>query len=220
MKIGDMDLRWLGHSSFLIEAEGKKIYIDPYKVSRGEKADIIMITHPHYDHCSVEDIKKIVKEGTILVVPADCQSKIARLEGVEMKIVEAGQTLELDGELGKGVKVGTVPAYNIDKEFHSKNEGWIGYVIKVNNTVLYHAGDTDKIPEMSKLQGKVKVALLPVGGTYTMNAEEAASAASVVRPEIAIPMHYGEVAGSRSDAEEFVRLCEAEGIKAEILEKE
>ena len=217
MKIGDVDLKWLGHSSFLIEAEGKRIYIDPYQLSGDEKADVILITHPHYDHCSLEHIKKIVREGTIIVIPADCQSKIARLEGVDMKIIGAGQTLNLD-ELG--VKVGAVPAYNVDKEFHSREEGWIGYVLKIGDTVIYHAGDTDKISEMSKLQGKVTVALLPVGGTYTMTAEEAAEAAAIIMPEIAVPMHYGEVAGSRSDAEEFVRLCEAQGMKAEILERE
>ncbi len=219
MKIEDIELRWLGQSSFLIENE-KKVYIDPYKLSGGEKADIILITHPHYDHCSVEDIKKIVKKNTVVVIPADCQSKIARIEGVDMKIVGAGQTLQLDGDLGKGVKIGTVPAYTVDKDSHPKDEGWLGYVLKINNMVVYHAGDTDKIPEMDKLQGKIKVALLPVGGTYTMNAEEAAEAASVIKPELAIPIHYGEVVGGREDAEEFVRLCEAEGIRAEILEKE
>ena len=213
MKIGDIEMRALGHSSFVIETESK-VYIDPYQIEEG-KADVILITHPHYDHCSVEDIKKIVKPETVIVIPADCQSKIARLEDVNMQIVSAGQTLEL-----KNIKIGAIPAYNTNKDFHPKEEGWLGYVIKIGNTVLYHAGDTDKIPEMSKLQGKITVALLPVGGTYTMNAEEAAEAASVIRPELAVPMHFGEVAGSVADAKEFVRLCESEGIRAAILEKE
>jgi L-ascorbate metabolism protein UlaG (beta-lactamase superfamily) len=212
MKIGEIGLRWLGHSSFIVEGEGKRIYIDPYKVE-GEKADIIMITHPHYDHCSVEDINKIVKDGTVIVIPADCQSKIARLEGVDMKILGAGQSLDIDG-----VKIGAIPAYNINKEFHPRDEGWLGYVIKINDTVLYHAGDTDKIPEMDKLQGKVGVALLPVSGVYTMTAEEAASAASVIRPSLAIPMHWGSVTGDENDAKRFVELCEEARIMAEILE--
>jgi len=216
MKIRNVDLRWLGHSSFLIKTEeGKVIYIDPYNISGGEPADIVLITHPHYDHCSLEDIDKIVKEGTIVVCPADCQSKIARLDKrIELKIVEAGQTIDL------GIRVGTVPAYNIDKEFHRKEERWVGYVIKINETTIYHAGDTDLIPEMEKLNGKVDIALLPVGGQFTMNAEEAAEAASVIKPDVAVPMHYNSIVGSSADAEEFVRLCEENGIKAQILGKE
>jgi len=214
MQIDNVNLKWLGHAGFLIE-NGKTIYIDPYNVSSGEKADIILITHPHHDHCSIEDIEKILKAGTIVVVPADCQSKIARLENIDMRIVDAGQTLDLGD-----IKLGTVPSYNINKEFHSKSERWLGYVIKIGSVVIYHAGDTDLIPEMGKLNGKVTVALLPVGGTYTMTAEQAAEAASVINPEFAIPMHYGDVAGSLDDAERFVNLCSEKGINAEVLEQE
>lgn len=218
MKIGEIEINWLGHASFVIKA-GKLIYIDPYQIS-GEKADVILITHPHYDHCSLEDMQKVVKEGTIVICPADCQSKITRLEGVDMQIIEAGQTADLDG-----IKVGAVPAYNLDKNFHSKSEGWLGYVIKLSRVIIYHAGDTDKIPEMERLTGYGKegnefVALLPVGGTYTMDAEQAAEAAAVIKPTLAVPMHYGSVAGSAADAEQFVKLCQEKGIKAEILGKE
>lgn len=218
MKLQNLDLNWLGNSSFLIKTEEKSIYIDPYRLSESEKADIILITHPHYDHCSLEDIQKIVKEDTIVVMPVDCQSKIARIENIEMKIIEAGQTLDL-GE----IKVGAVPAYNLDKEFHSKEEGWLGYVLKIRETIIYHAGDTDFIPEMEKLNRYSKhefIILLPVGGTYTMNAKQAAEAASVITPSLAIPMHYGSAAGSIHDAEQFVKSCEEKKIKAEILEKQ
>ena len=221
MEIGGIKLLYLGHSGFLIN-NGKKIAIDPYNISENvnEKADLILITHSHYDHCSIKDIQKLSKKGTIIVVPADAQSKITRVEGVEMQIIEIGDELEFDG-----VKVSAVPAYNIDKKFHLKNEGWLGYVVKIGNTIIYHAGDTDKIPEMEKLTGYAKqgndfIVLLPVSGTYVMSAEEAASVASLLNPTLAIPMHYGAgVAGTIEDAQKFVKLCKEANVRAEILEK-
>ena len=127
-------------------------------------------------------------------------------------------------EIGN-IKIYAMQSYNIDKHFHSKEEGWVGYVIKMNGVIIYHSGDTDVIPEMKNLtgymqKGKEFIALLPVGGRYTMTAEEAASAANVIKPTLAIPMHWGSVVGSEDDAKEFVELCEQEGIKAEILKKE
>lgn len=216
MKIGNVELKWLGHSGFLIStAGGKNIFIDPYQISIEEKADVILITHPHYDHCSLQDLEKIIKPGTVVVVPADCQSKITRLEGVEMQVIMPKDVIEV-----KGVKVQAVPAYNIDKQFHSQNEGWVGYVVNVSGSVIYHAGDTDKIPEMEKLVGhRGLIALLPVGGTYTMNAEQAAEAASIIKPSLAVPIHYGSVVGSEDDAKRFVELCKEKGVRAEILEK-
>jgi L-ascorbate metabolism protein UlaG (beta-lactamase superfamily) len=220
MEIGGIKLSYLGHSGFVI-TNGKRIVIDPYNVSDGvEKADLILITHSHYDHCSIKDITKLSKRGTVVVVPADAQSKITRVEEVEMQIIEVGDELEFDG-----VKISAVPAYNVDKEFHPKSEGWLGYIIKMHNVVVYHAGDSDKIPEMSKLSGYGKdgnkfVALLPVSGTYVMTAEEAASVASLISPNVAIPMHYGAgVAGTIEDAQRFVKLCMEAGLKAEILDK-
>ena len=220
MEIGGIKLSYLGHSGFLI-SNGKKIVIDPYNVSDGvEKADLILITHSHYDHCSIKDIQKLSKKGTVIVVPADAQSKITRVEDVEMQIIEVGDELTFGD-----VKVSAIPAYNIDKEFHPKSEGWMGYIIKLGNVVIYHAGDSDKIPEMSKLSGYGKdgnkfVVLLPVSGTYVMNAEEAAEIASLISPSVAIPMHYGAgVAGTIEDAQRFVKLCMQVGLKAEILEK-
>jgi len=221
MKIKGIELKWLGHSGFLIKNK-KVIYIDPYKIKDGlEPADIILITHSHYDHCSYPDIGKIVKEGTRIVVSADCQSKITKFNvPIKIKIIEPEQELDL-GE----VKIYALPAYNIDKHFHPQEEGWVGYVVKIDDVVIYHAGDTDIIPEMQKLTGYKQpgrefVALLPVGGRFTMSAEEAAEAAKIIKPTLAVPMHWGAIVGSEDDAKEFCEMCKEEGIRAEILEKE
>ena len=221
MKINSIELKWLGHSGFQIKNK-KIIYIDPYNIRDGlEPADIILITHSHYDHCSVADLGKIIKEGTKIIVPADCQSKITKFEvAIKMELIEPEQEIDL-GE----VKIYSLPSYNIDKHFHPKDQSWIGYVIKMDDVVVYHAGDTDFIPEMQKLTGynqpgKEFVALLPIGGRFTMNAEEAAEAAKLIKPNLAIPMHYGSIVGTGADAKEFVELCKENGIKAEILEKE
>ena len=221
MKINDLELKWLGHSGFLI-VNKKIIYIDPYNIKEGlEKADIILITHSHYDHCSLPDLEKIIKDGTRIVAPADCQSTIAKIDThVKIELIEPGQELEFGD-----VKLYALPAYNIDKHFHPKNEQWVGYIIKLDGVVIYHAGDTDVIPEMQKLtgykqQGKEFVALLPIGGRFTMSVEEAAEAARIIKPTLAIPMHWGSIVGSEDDAKEFVELCKDEKIKAMILEKE
>jgi len=220
MKIGNIELKWKGHASFLIQGSGKRIYIDPYQIKgEDEKADIILITHGHYDHCSIEDLSKVAKSGSVVLTPADCQSKMTKLDELQMKIVEPGDEVDVGG-----IRVKTVPAYNVNKQFHEKAERWVGYVIEIGNIIIYHAGDTDLIPEMEKLTGYSKkgnefIALLPVGGTYTMNAEEAAEAAEKIKASLAIPMHYGSIVGSRDDAEKFKELCEEKGIKVEILEK-
>jgi L-ascorbate metabolism protein UlaG (beta-lactamase superfamily) len=221
MKIGQIELRWLGHSGFLIK-NSKIIYIDPYNIKEGlDKADIILITHGHYDHCSFEDMKKVVKEGTKIFVTADAQSKVARFSvPIEIVIVEPGKEIDFGD-----VKISTIVAYNKDKPFHQKEEGWVGYVIKMNEIIIYHSGDSDLIPEMQKLtgyqqKGKEFVALLPVSGRFTMSAEEAVEAAKLIKPSLAIPMHWGSIIGSEDDAKEFVELCREAGINAKVLEKE
>lgn len=221
MKIGKVELRWLGHSGFLIK-NSKVIYIDPYQIKdNSEKADLIFITHSHQDHCSIADMQKIVQDGTRIIMPADCQSKITRFNvPIKMEIVEPGQEINLGD-----IKISTLPAYNLDKHFHSKEELWVGYLIKIDDTLIYHAGDSDFIPEMQKLTGykqpgKEFIALLPVGGRFTMSAEEAAEAAKLIKPSLAIPMHWGSIIGSEEDAKEFKELCEENNIKAEILERE
>ena len=221
MKIGGIELKWLGHAGFLIE-NSVVIYIDPYQIKEGlPKADYILLTHDHYDHCSFQDLNKIIQEGTKVILPAGCQSKIARFSvPVRMQIVEPGQEVDF-GTL----KIDVFPAYNIDKSFHPKDYGFVGYLIKINRTLIYHAGDTDFIPEMQKLTGynsqaKNFIALLPVGGRYTMTAEEAAEAVKLIKPTLAIPMHWGSVVGDKEDALEFQEFCKKKGIKCEILEKE
>ncbi|MBU3907059.1 MAG: MBL fold metallo-hydrolase [Nanoarchaeota archaeon] len=219
MKIGDIELKWLGHSGFLLK-NSKTIYIDPYNIKEGsEKADIILITHSHYDHCSMADINKILKEGTKVLVPADCQSNFTKFKiPINITIVEPNQQIVLND-----IKILTFPAYNIDKPFHSKDEGWVGYLLKMKDVLIYHAGDTDKIPEMQKLTGYSKeklIALLPIGGRFTMTSEEAVEAAKIIKPHLAVPMHYGSVSGTTGDAKEFLVLCKQEGINAIALEKD
>lgn len=220
-----MRIEWLGHSGFMfVNGGGKRILIDPYNVSEKVvsegKADLILITHSHYDHCSIKDIERLAKQGTIIVMPADCQSKITKIEGVEMQVIEAGDEIAL-GHL----KIEAISAYNIGKEFHTKKDGWIGYVIKFKELIVYHSGDSDKIPEMEKLTGYGKegnefIALLPVSGKFVMSAEEAAEAAVLIKPNIAIPMHYGSgVVGDVEDARRFAELCMEKGVHAEVLEK-
>ncbi len=220
MKIENINLNWLGHAGFLIE-NSKKIYIDPFQISEGlPKADLILITHSHYDHCSIEDLKKIVTKNTKIIMTADSQSKITKFDfPIKMIIVEPNQELNIFD-----IKISTIPSYNIDKDFHQKEEGWVGYLIKYNDVIIYHAGDSDIIPEMQKLTGyKQKnnkfIALLPVGGRFTMNPEEASEAAKIIKPSLAIPMHWGSIIGSKQDAEEFCELCNEKEIKTKILEK-
>jgi len=220
MEIGGIQINWLGHSGFLIK-NSKIIYIDPFQIKDDlPKADYIFLTHSHYDHCSREDIDKILQEKTIIIAPADCQSKVFRSENkVHFEIVEENQELDLNG-----IKVSVLPSYNMNKPFHFPGSGGVGYLIKINDVLIYHAGDTDFIPEMQRLTGykqpgKNFIALLPISSKFTMSYEEAALAVKLIQPTLAIPMHYGSIAGTIEDANEFVRLCEEEGFHAKILEK-
>ena len=182
------NIHWLGHASIKITGS-KVIYVDPWKI-KGEPADLILITHSHYDHCSADDIKKVTKESTVIVATADSNLEAA-------KVVKPGDTLDIDG-----VKIEAVPAYNLGKPFHPKSNNWVGYVITVDGKRIYVAGDTDKIPEMHDLK-EIDVALLPIGGTYTMNAEEAAEAAQMFNPKVVVPIHWGDIVGSAGDVEKL-----------------
>ena len=196
-------IHWLGHSAFRIEDGSSQIYIDPFKLPANlPKADIIFITHAHYDHFSAEDIAKIKKDGTIIVATKDVTSKI----GKGTVTVVPGQNYTVGS-----LKVLTMPAYNLDKKFHSKGNNWVGYIITLSNgQKIYHAGDTDFIPEMRKVI--TDIALLPCGGTYTMTAQQAAEAANIFKPKVLIPMHWGEVVGSKADAEEVKKLFKGETV--------
>lgn len=191
--LDNLEITWLGHASFKIKSPDLIIYIDPYQVSRGEKADIILATHEHFDHYDEASVTALSKDNTIVVGPKSVASK------ARGKVLEAGQALEI-----KGVSIKAVPAYNMAKPFHPKGSG-VGFVIKIADKTIYHAGDTDKIPEMAKLAG-IDLALLPIGGTYTMDEAEAAGAVKVIKPKIAIPMHYGALKETRGVPEKFKEL--------------
>ena len=204
------NIHWLGHSGFMIDIAGKKIYIDPYKVKNPQKASIILITHEHYDHFSKTDIAKLQVKDTIIIANETVTEEISG----NVKTANPGDVLTING-----IKIEVVPAYNINKNFHPKADKKLGFIITLpDNTRIYHAGDTDLIPEMDKI--KVDIAMLPVSGTYVMTASEAASAALKLNPKIAIPMHYGAgVIGTIKDAEEFYGLLKGK-IEVKILKEE
>ncbi|MCX8190295.1 MAG: MBL fold metallo-hydrolase [Candidatus Diapherotrites archaeon] len=195
MEIDGIEFVWLGHSAFKIKAEGLVLYIDPFEISGNEKADIILITHDHYDHCSEKDLQKIIKDKTQIV----CTKTTALKLKTKTITIEPNQEKNV---FGIGIKA--VPAYNCGKQFHPKGNG-IGFILNIVGKRIYHAGDTDLIPEMQNIS-KIDIALLPVGGKYTMNAEEAAEAAEIIKPKVAIPMHYGSIVGSQKDAQTFKEL--------------
>ena len=197
------NITWLGHAGFKIKGE-KTVYIDPFKIKETEPADIIIITHEHFDHLSPEDIDKIQTGKTVIVTTPDCLIKVSG----NIKAINPGTVLNVGG-----IEIEAVPAYNTNKQFHPRANGWVGVIVTVNGKRIYHAGDTDNIPEMSFLKN-IDVALLPVSGTYVMTAEEAADAANKIMPKVAIPMHYGAIVGTKSDAEKFKKLCKC---KVEIL---
>ena len=201
------NIHWLGHDTFRIEGE-QLIYTDPFKIKKTDKADIILITHEHYDHCSPDDIKKLQGPETIIVAPSDCADK---LQG-KIKVVKAGDTIEV-----KGVKIQAVPSYNTNKQFHPKARGWVGYIITTQGKSIYIAGDTDYIPEMKGI--KADIALLPVSGTYVMTADEAVQAALDIQPKVAIPMHYGSIVGTKEDAQKFAEKLKGK-IDVVILQEE
>lgn len=191
------------------------VYTDPYGLTGApHDADVILVTHSHYDHLSPEDIQRVRKQETVLVLPA---SEADRAEGLGFSR-EKVVTLS-PGERGKtgGVTVEAVADYNEGKPFHPKQNGWLGYVVTLDGVRYYIAGDTDDTPEARAVS--CDVALVPVGGTYTMDAREAAGLVNAIRPKAAVPIHYGSVVGSRADAEKFVSLLDA-GIESAILMKD
>jgi L-ascorbate metabolism protein UlaG (beta-lactamase superfamily) len=195
-------LHWLGHDCFRIEWEGVTIYIDPYRIKGGPPADLILITHDHFDHCSPEDITRIQKADTIFVTVA---SAAVNLKG-QVEIVKPGDEVTL-----KGVRIQAVPAYNTNKfrspgnPFHPKEKGYVGFVLTLGERRIYHTGDSDHIPEMADIE--TDVALLPVSGIYVMTAEEAAEAAKTIQPKVAIPMHVGAGIGELEFTQTFKDLA-------------
>lgn len=203
-------VEWLGHSGFRLKVGHTTIYIDPYRVGDGPKADVILITHGHYDHFSPLAVERLSHERTWIVGPP----AVAERVGGRALSLRPGETIDRD--LARGVEISAVAAYNTSKRdasgnvFHPREAGWLGYDVNVRGERLYHSGDTDVIPEMDSVAG-VDVALLPVSGTYVMTPGEAAEAARRIQPRIAVPMHWGEHLGTHDDARAF-----ADGAPVEV----
>jgi L-ascorbate metabolism protein UlaG (beta-lactamase superfamily) len=210
-------IKWLGHDTFSLDGD-IKVITDPYKITKQEKADIILISHNHFDHLSVDDLKNISTEDTTIVAANECidmltgfsfREKISILPGEEMTI--------------RGIKIKAIRAYNLNKinpenkkPFHPKEDNKIGFLLEIKGVRIYHTGDTDLIPEMSDL--KPDIALVPVSGTYVMTAKEAAKSIEQIKPKIVIPMHYGTIIGSEKDAHDFKQLVKS--CEVQILTKE
>ena len=204
----------LYHSSIRI-SNNKVIYIDPFKIDKNyNDADIVFITHDHFDHYSEEDIDKVINENTTIIIPKELLTKILR-KGINKNEVI---TVESNKEyMVQGIKFETIPAYNTNKTFHPKENDWVGYIITLDGIRYYIAGDTDITEENRKV--KCDVAFVPVGGTYTMDFKEAAQLINEIQPKIAIPIHYGSVVGTNQDATDFVKLLHP-SIKGIILMKQ
>lgn len=199
-------LSWLGHDGILYQNK-KTIYFDPFQITGGPAADIILISHDHFDHCSPDDVKKIQTKDTVIVTEADSAKKLSG----KIEVLKPGETKTI-----QGITIEAVPSYNTNKDFHVKAKGWLGFVVTLEGVRVYHPGDTDLIPEMKDI--KADIAFLPVSGTYVMGAQEAVEAAKVLKPKIAIPIHYGAIVGTEEDAKTFASLLKGT-VEVRILNK-
>ena len=202
------------HSSIRIRGEKYTVYIDPFNIkSETKDADFILVTHDHYDHFSVEDIKRVSNGKSILVVPVKMSEKAREAASLVGRIceVEAGNSYNIDG-----LEFTTVPAYNNLKPFHPKSAGWVGYIVNVDGKRVYIAGDTDLTKENKTV--KCDIALVPVGGTYTMDAKKAAELVNCIKPETAIPTHYGSIVGEEADADVFAADVDKQ-IRVDIIKQ-
>lgn len=213
-----MKIKYLSHACFEV-SNGKTILFDPYFSGNSlapkyeKKADLILITHDHFDHCSEADVRKLIKDTGIVIATKEC---VPKLEGLHTKILEPGMKVEV-----KGIRIEAVDAYNVKRfrspgvPFHQKSKA-LGYVITVAGKRIYHAGDTDMIPEMSNLTD-IDVAMLPVGGTYTMDEDEAVNALKLFKPKLAIPMHFNTFPLIRTRTHDFKMNAEKSGLKVKVL---
>jgi L-ascorbate metabolism protein UlaG (beta-lactamase superfamily) len=202
-------VHWLGHAGFRVDAGSATVYIDPYRVDAGPEADVILITHDHYDHFAPLAIERVSGRGTRLVAPASVAEKLPG------RVTQLAPGESVEEEVARGVEVTAVAAYNTSKRdpsgrvYHPRDAGWVGYELRVGGERLYHSGDTDVIPEMDAVAG-VDVALLPVSGVYVMTAAEAAEAARRIQPRVAVPMHWGDHLGTYDDARVFAERAPVE----------
>ncbi len=218
----DIQITWTGHDGFRIRGTNSQnnqvtVYIDPYqlasKYQKQNDADVVLLTHDHFDHLSIDDLKQIINNNTSILSATECVEKLAGLKVKEISGIKPGEK-----SIIKGLTIEAVPAYNINKKFHPKSDGKVGFIIRINEKRIYHAGDTDLIPEMESVDPDI--ALVPVSGTYVMTAEEAAKAVNeLIRPKkVVIPMHYNAVVGTEEDAKKFKKLVNV--CKVEILSKD
>ena len=208
------NLHWLGHASFRWEGS-KTIYFDPWKIAKGaRKADIILVSHEHFDHCSKVDIGMISTKETVVVTSEAAARELKPSEPFckELKTLLPGGVLDI-----LGVKIKATASYNLGKTFHSKASNKLGFIVTMDGVSVYHAGDTDAIPEM--VGYSCDVALLPVSGTYVMSADEAAGAAIIMRPKFAVPMHYDDIVGSVADAKRLQELLKGK-VEVSIMKRE
>ena len=218
----DIQITWTGHDGFRIRGTNSQnnqvtVYIDPYqlasKYQKQNDADVVLLTHDHFDHLSIDDLKQIINNNTSILSATECVEKLAGLKVKEISGIKPGEK-----GIIKGLPIEAVPAYNINKKFHPKSDGKVGFIIRINEKRIYHAGDADLIPEMESVDPDI--ALVPVSGTYVMTAEEAAKAVNeLIRPKkVVIPMHYNAVVGTEEDAKKFKKLVNV--CKVEILSKD
>ena len=213
----NIKITWLGHDGFVIE-KNIKIVIDPYKISKPIKADIVLLSHNHFDHMSPDDLEKVSSKNTTIVAAKECMDKLVSIQYKEKTSLMPGEEKTING-----IKIKAVRAYNVDKinpdtkkPFHPKEDNKIGFLINIGGTTIYHTGDSDLIPEMNNLQPDVL--LVPVSGTYVMTVSEAVQAVNAIKPKVAVPMHYGTIVGSIEDAQEF--KSDVTGCEVHIIEKE
>ncbi len=211
MKLLNLEFTRIAHDTFRI-AGSKVVYTDPYKVTKNDEADIVLLSHEHFDHLSMEDLQKVIMPGTTIVASPLCKEGLSGLKVKAIHYLDPGGKVTVSK-----VEIEAFPAYNTNKfrapgqAFHPKGEKRLGFVFKMDGTTVYYAADADFIPEMKSI--KCDIALLPVSGTYVMTAEEAAQAAQALNPKIAVPMHYGAIVGSEQDAKKFkslVKNCQVE----------
>ena len=199
---------WYRQSAYLWKGDGLNVYIDPWGVTGDPPADVVFITHAHFDHYNPEDLEKVRRGGTKIVAPQDIALELSG----DVTSVSPGDSFEVEGIKGQAI-----PAYNVVEdrlENHPRANNWVGYILDLGGTSYFHAGDTDHTPELAQV--RADVAFLPIGGTYTMTAAEAAEAAKAISPQVAVPMHYGFVVGTPADAETFRR--ESSPVTVEVLQ--
>ena len=199
-------ITWFRGSSVRIRRDGVEVHVDPLGLTEDSKADIVLLTHPHYDNFSEDDIARVRGPNTVLVAPASMKKQLEDAD----HFMRPGDMLQLDG-----FDVLAVPAHNVDKKFHTQDHGWLGYVFTIGDVTYYHAGDTDFLPAMFGI--RCDVAFLPCGGHYTMGVEDAAKAAEACGAQMIVPIHWGEPHGTREDIDRLRELCSREVV---VLERE